>query len=129
MLPIVNPSLVNARTSSADWKLPVIATVGGVREIPLTSRGREEAEAAALALSVVALDRVFCSGLPRPRIWGQGRYWFWFRARRGDWSLCGRLSIRRELWGVLGRPFDPLGTRVLFGMLLGALNMGLHREW
>jgi hypothetical protein len=69
---------------------------------------------------------LFCSGLPQPRIWGQRRYWFWFRARPGDWSLWGRLSIRRELWRVLGRPLDPLGTRALFGMLLGALNMGLH---
>jgi hypothetical protein len=38
---------------------------------------------------------LFCSGRRHPRIWRQRRYRFWFRARPGDWSLCGRLSIRR----------------------------------
>lgn len=55
---------------------------------------------------------------------GQRRYWFWLRARPGDWSLCGSRFV--EAVHVLGRPLDPLGTRALFGMLLGALNMGLH---
>ena len=29
-----------------------------------------------------------------------------------------------RLWRVLGRPVDPLGTQALWGMFLGALNIG-----
>jgi hypothetical protein len=38
-------------------------------------------------------------------------------------SLWAALDSSR-LWRVLGRSLDPLGTQALFGMLLGALNMG-----
>lgn len=55
------------RHGHVDYFDPSIATVGGVREIQLTSQGREEAQAAALALSGVLVDRVLCSGLPRAR--------------------------------------------------------------
>jgi hypothetical protein len=40
-------------------------------------------------------DTSFLLRRRHPRIWRQRRYRFWFRARPGDWSLCGRLSIRR----------------------------------
>jgi probable phosphoglycerate mutase len=42
-------------------------TSGGVREVSLTSRGRDEARAAAAALAAIILDRIVCSGLPRAR--------------------------------------------------------------
>lgn len=38
-------------------------------------------------------------------------------------SLWAALDSSR-LWGVLGRPVDPLGRQALWGMLLGALNIG-----
>jgi hypothetical protein len=38
-------------------------------------------------------------------------------------SLWAALDSSR-LWRVLGRPVDPLGTQALWGMLLGALNIG-----
>jgi len=44
-------------------------------------------------------------------------------AARGLVSLWAAIDSSR-LWRVLGRPLDPLGTQALFGMLLGALNMG-----
>jgi len=55
------------RHGHVDYFAPNIATIGGVRDISLTLQGREEAKAAALALSAVVLDRVFCSSLPRAR--------------------------------------------------------------
>ncbi|HWE06442.1 MAG TPA: histidine phosphatase family protein, partial [Rhizomicrobium sp.] len=55
------------RHGHVDYFAPKIATIGGIRDISLTPQGRDEAEAAALALSAVVLDRVFCSGLPRAR--------------------------------------------------------------
>ncbi len=38
-------------------------------------------------------------------------------------SLWAALDSSR-LWRVLGRPVDPLGTQAVWGMLLGALNVG-----
>jgi hypothetical protein len=38
-------------------------------------------------------------------------------------SLWAALDSSR-LWRVLGRPVDPLGRQALWGMLLGALNIG-----
>ncbi len=38
---------------------------GGVDAVPLTARGREEAEAAGLALKHIPFDMALCSGLPR----------------------------------------------------------------
>jgi hypothetical protein len=38
-------------------------------------------------------------------------------------SLWAALDSSR-LWRVLGRPVDPLGPRALWGVLLGALNIG-----
>ena len=45
------------------------------------------------------------------------------------WATWGLVSLwaaldSSRLCRVLGRPLDPLGTQALFGMLLGALNMG-----
>ncbi len=37
------------------------------REVPLTARGRSQAEAAAKALADIRFDRVVCSGMPRTR--------------------------------------------------------------
>ena len=65
----------------------------------------------------------FCSGLPQPRIWGNGAT---DSVRDpGLVSLWAALDSSR-LWRVLGRPLDPPGTRALCGRLRGALNMGLH---
>ncbi len=41
--------------------------IGGADAVPLTARGREEAEATGQALSHVTFDRAICSGLPRAR--------------------------------------------------------------
>lgn len=38
-------------------------------------------------------------------------------------SLWAALDSSR-LWRLLGRPVDPLGTQALWGVLLGALNVG-----
>lgn len=38
-------------------------------------------------------------------------------------SLWAALDSSR-LWRILGRPVDPLGTQALWGVLLGALNIG-----
>src|SRR5215469_11996468 len=40
---------------------------GDIHSVPLTPRGRSQAEAAGKALSHVPFDRAVCSGLPRTR--------------------------------------------------------------
>ena len=53
------------RHGHVDYFARDIPAKGSVRHVPLTSRGRLEAEAAARALAGVQFDRVICSGLPR----------------------------------------------------------------
>ncbi|MGC8536322.1 MAG: histidine phosphatase family protein [Rhizomicrobium sp.] len=55
------------RHGHVDYLAPAVVASGGIHAVPLTSRGRLEAQAAGRALSGVALDRVICSGLPRTR--------------------------------------------------------------
>jgi hypothetical protein len=42
------------------------------------------------------------------------------------WALVSRWAAldSSRLWRVLGRPVDPLGPQALYGVLLGALNIG-----
>jgi hypothetical protein len=65
----------------------------------------------------------FAPGCRNRESGGWGATGFGPCAARGLVSLWAALDSSR-LWRVLGRPLDPLGTQVLFGMLLGALNMG-----
>jgi probable phosphoglycerate mutase len=55
------------RHGHVDYLAPAVIASGGIHAVPLTSRGRLEAQAAGRALAGVALDRVICSGLPRTR--------------------------------------------------------------
>ena len=55
------------RHGHVDYFAPDIPRHGSVRQVPLTPRGRGEAEAAAHALAKVTLDRAVCSGLPRAK--------------------------------------------------------------
>jgi hypothetical protein len=66
---------------------------------------------------------LFCSGCRNRESGGWGATGFCPCAAWGLVSLWAALDSSR-LWRVLGRPLDPLGTQALFGMLLGALNMG-----
>lgn len=56
------------RHGHVDYFGPEIqAAKGDTRVVPLTPLGQEQAKAAGLALSHVALDRAVCSGVPRTR--------------------------------------------------------------
>lgn len=55
------------RHGHVDYLAPAVIASGGIHAVPLTSRGRLEAQAAGRALAGVAFDRVICSGLPRTR--------------------------------------------------------------
>ncbi len=55
------------RHGHVDYFSPDIPRHGSVRHVPLTPRGRGEAQAAGRAFAHVGLDRAICSGLPRAR--------------------------------------------------------------
>lgn len=56
------------RHGHVDYFGPEIRAAGGdTKVVPLTPLGQEQAKAAGLALSHVALDRAVCSGVPRTR--------------------------------------------------------------
>ncbi|HSM94895.1 MAG TPA: histidine phosphatase family protein [Rhizomicrobium sp.] len=53
------------RHGHVDYLAKHVVASGGINVVPLTQRGRLQAEAAGLALSHVKLDRAVCSGYPR----------------------------------------------------------------
>lgn len=53
------------RHGHVDYLAPEVVATRNTHQVPLTPRGRLEAQAAGRALSHVALDRAICSGLPR----------------------------------------------------------------
>lgn len=55
------------RHGHVDYLAPEVVASGSLHVVPLTSRGKLEAQAAGRALAGVVLDRVICSGLPRTR--------------------------------------------------------------
>ncbi len=55
------------RHGHVDYLAPEVVRTRNIRGVPLTARGRMEAQAAGRAFSGVALDRAICSGLPRTR--------------------------------------------------------------
>ncbi|MBU6442649.1 MAG: histidine phosphatase family protein [Alphaproteobacteria bacterium] len=55
------------RHGHVDYLAPEVIRTRNITEVPLTARGRMEAQAAGRALANVALDRAICSGLPRTR--------------------------------------------------------------
>jgi len=55
------------RHGHVDYMAPEVIRTRNIADVPLTARGRMEAQAAGRALASVALDRAFSSGLPRTR--------------------------------------------------------------
>src|ERR1700712_4468551 len=53
------------RHGHVDYLAKHVVASGQINIVPLTRRGRLQAEAAGVALSHVALDRAVCSGYPR----------------------------------------------------------------
>ena len=53
------------RHGHVDYLAKHVAAEGAINVVPLTTRGRLQAEAAGAALSHVAFDRALCSGYPR----------------------------------------------------------------
>lgn len=52
-----------------------------------------------------------------------------FQLPVAGWAAWSLVSLwvaldSSRLWRIMGRPVDPLGVQVLWGMLLGALNIG-----
>src|ERR1700690_2043451 len=52
-----------------------------------------------------------------------------FQLPLGCWAVWALISLwaaldSSRLWRILGRPVDPLGSRALWGVLLGTLNIG-----
>ena len=73
---------------------------GEIHSVPLTERGRSEAEAAGKALSHVTFDRAVCSGLPRTQRDGGDRSVAASRMRPRSrsmptWSNCAAARCRR----------------------------------
>lgn len=53
----------------------------------------------------------------------------WFQLPVAGWAAWCLVSLwvaldSSRLWRIMGRPVDPLGAHALWGMLLGALNIG-----
>src|SRR5689334_4208253 len=55
------------RHGHVDYFAPRVRATGDIHSVPLTERGRSEAEAAGKALAHVTFERAVCSGLPRTR--------------------------------------------------------------
>lgn len=55
------------RHGHVDYLARHVVASGDIHSVPLTLRGRSQAEAAGRALAHVGLDRAVCSGLPRTR--------------------------------------------------------------
>jgi len=55
------------RHGHVDYFAPRVRASGDIHSVPLTERGRSEAEAAGKALAHVIFERAVCSGLPRTR--------------------------------------------------------------
>ncbi len=55
------------RHGHVDYMAPEVIRTRNITDVPLTARGRMEAQAAGRALANVALDCAFSSGLPRTR--------------------------------------------------------------
>ena len=55
------------RHGHVDYFSPQVREKGEIHSVPLTERGRSEAQAAGKALSHVPFDRALCSGYPRTR--------------------------------------------------------------
>jgi broad specificity phosphatase PhoE len=55
------------RHGHVDYLARHVVASGDIHSVPLTPRGRSQAEAAGRAFSHVAFDRAICSGLPRTR--------------------------------------------------------------
>ena len=55
------------RHGHVDYLAPEVIRTRNITDVPLTTRGRMEAQAAGRALAHVALDRAYSSGLPRTR--------------------------------------------------------------
>jgi probable phosphoglycerate mutase len=53
------------RHGHVDYLAKHVVATGGVNVVPLTTRGRLQAEAAGVALSHVSFDKAVCSGYPR----------------------------------------------------------------
>jgi broad specificity phosphatase PhoE len=53
------------RHGHVDYLARHVVATGGINVVPLTNRGRLQAEAAGVALSHVVFDRAVCSGYPR----------------------------------------------------------------
>src|SRR5215469_10553524 len=53
------------RHGHVDYLARHVVATGGINIVPLTNRGRLQAEAAGVALAHVTLDRAVCSGYPR----------------------------------------------------------------
>ena len=55
------------RHGHVDYFSQTVRERGEIRSVPLSARGKSEAEAAGRALAHIAFDRAVCSGLPRAR--------------------------------------------------------------
>jgi probable phosphoglycerate mutase len=55
------------RHGHVDYLARHVVASGDIHSVPLTARGRSQAEAAGKALAHVSFDRAVCSGLPRTR--------------------------------------------------------------
>ena len=53
------------RHGHVDYLAEHVVATGGINVVPLTTRGRLQAEAAGVALSHVTFDKAVCSGYPR----------------------------------------------------------------
>ena len=53
------------RHGHVDYLAKHVVAEGAINIVPLTPRGRLQAEAAGIALAHVAFDRALCSGYPR----------------------------------------------------------------
>ena len=87
------------RHGHVDYLARHVASQGAVNVVPLTMRGRLQAEAAGAALAHVALDRAICSGFPRTH--ETASYVLAAQAK------APRLEIDEGLIEIQSAPMDP----------------------
>lgn len=92
------------RHGHVDYLAPEVVRTRNIDGVPLSPRGRMEAEAAGRTFANVAFDRVLCSGLPRARETAE-----LVLAQNGAPPALETVTTLSEIQG--GRPMNPITNR------------------
>ncbi len=91
------------RHGHVDYLARHVVASGDIHSVPLTTRGRSQAEAAGRALEHVPFDRAVCSGLPRTRETAEIVLSFQ--------KIAPALEVVPDLVEILGGKMQPVSSR------------------